>query len=78
MILSQCDWMCIIMLSELTRSIWFDFSDPNSSDLSFKWINASASDPKYLSIDGDRTRMAEGMINSNRLRLWQEISESSV
>ncbi|XP_060878202.1 esterase FE4-like isoform X2 [Metopolophium dirhodum] len=68
--------MCKIM-----GKMWSNFAksgDPNSSDLSFKWINASASDPKYLSIDGDRTRMAEGIINSNRLRLWQEISESTV
>ncbi|XP_022165143.1 bile salt-activated lipase-like isoform X2 [Myzus persicae] len=61
--------------------MWSNFAksgDPNSSDLSFKWINASLSDPKYLSIDGDRTRMAEGMLNSNRLRLWQDISGSVV
>ncbi|CAI6351252.1 unnamed protein product [Macrosiphum euphorbiae] len=68
-------------MCKMMGKMWSNFAksgDPNSSDLSFKWVNASASDPKYLSIDGDRTCMADGMINSNRLRLWQEISESVV
>lgn len=65
-----------IAKSELLRSLLFDFSDPNSPDLSFKWINASANDLKYLSIDGDRTSMIQGMINNNRLRFWKELSES--
>jgi len=57
----------------LRCSIWFDFRDPNSPDLSFEWISASASDPKYLSIDGHRTRMADGLMNSSRLLFWQDI-----
>jgi len=62
---------------ELQRSVLFGFSDPNSPDLSFKWINATACDLKYLSIDGDRTRMVQGKINNNRLRFWKELSEST-
>ncbi|CAI6351175.1 unnamed protein product [Macrosiphum euphorbiae] len=68
-------------MCKMMGKMWSNFAksgDPNSSDLSFKWVNTSASDPKYLSIDGDRTRVVEGMINSNRLRFWQEISESVV
>lgn len=60
---------------DILLSVLFDFSDPNSQDLSFKWTNTSASDLKYLSIDGDRTRMIQGMINPNRLRFWKELSE---
>jgi len=67
-----------IAKSEFLRLVLFDFSDPNSPDLSFKWINTSSSDLKYLSIDGKRTRMIQGMINNNRFRFWKELSESTV
>jgi len=69
--------MCIAN-SELLRSILFNFSDPNSLDLSFKWNYASASDTKYLSIDGDRTQMTQGMINNNRSRFWKDLIKESI
>jgi len=56
--------------------MWSNFAktgDPNSLDLSYKWNYASARDPKYLSIDGDKTQMTQGMMNNNRLRFWKDI-----
>ncbi|KAF0772550.1 esterase FE4 isoform X1 [Aphis craccivora] len=67
-------------MCKMMSKMWTNFAktgDPNSPDLSFKWINASSSDLKYLSIDGDRTRMIQGMINNNRFRFWKELSESN-
>nr|AAS15642.1 carboxylesterase [Aphis gossypii]AAS15644.1 carboxylesterase [Aphis gossypii] len=70
--LEMCKMMC---------KMWTNFaktSNPNSPDLSFKWINATACDLKYLSIDGDRTCMIQGMMNNKRFRFWKELSESIV
>ncbi|KAF0760307.1 esterase FE4 isoform X1 [Aphis craccivora] len=67
-------------MCKMMSKMWTNFAktgDPNSPDLSFKWINATACDLKYLSIDGDRTRMVQGKINNNRLRFWKELSEST-
>nr|AVE15907.1 CarE [Rhopalosiphum maidis] len=56
--------------------MWSNFAktgDPNSLNLSFKWNYANASDINYLSIDGDRTQMTQGMINNNRSRFWKDL-----
>uniref|UniRef100_A0A2S2PBR1 Esterase FE4 n=1 Tax=Schizaphis graminum TaxID=13262 RepID=A0A2S2PBR1_SCHGA len=61
--------------------MWSNFAktgDPNSLDLSFKWNYASASDTKYLSIDGDRTQMTQGMMNNNRSRFWKDLIKESI
>ncbi|CAH1720586.1 unnamed protein product [Aphis gossypii] len=68
-------------MCKMMSKMWTNFAktgDPNSPDLSFKWINTTASDLKYLSIDRNRTRMIQGMINNNRFRFWKELSESIV
>ncbi|KAE9537486.1 hypothetical protein AGLY_006509 [Aphis glycines] len=68
-------------MCKMMSKMWTNFAktgDPNSPDLSFKWINTTVSDLKYLSIDRNRTRMIQGMINNNRFRFWKELSESIV
>lgn len=50
------------------------FRDPNSPDLSFEWKNTSKDDPKYLSIDGDNTKMVVGLLYGSRVKLWENIS----
>jgi len=53
-----------------------NFRNPNSHDLKFEWKNTSPEEPKYLSLDGDDTRMVVGVLNSSRMRFWENISET--
>ncbi|XP_025406381.1 esterase E4-like isoform X2 [Sipha flava] len=58
--------------------LWCNFAktgNPNSSDLSFIWNNTSTDDPKYLILDGDNTRMVDGLIVSSRTHFWENITK---
>lgn len=53
-----------------------NFRNPNSHDLKFEWKNTRAEEPKYLSLDGDNTLMVDGLLNSSRMRFWENISDT--
>lgn len=56
-------------------SVRFDLRDPNSPDLNFVWHATKSGDPKYLSIDGDNTRMVDGLLFDSRMKFWDDISD---
>jgi len=56
--------------------MWSNFAktgNPNSSDLNVVWCKTSLENPKYLSIDGDNTCMIDGLLNSTRVKFWENI-----
>jgi len=54
----------------------FFLRNPNSPELSFKWENTNVENPKYLSIDGDNTKMVHELLYSSRVKLWEDIEYS--
>jgi len=59
--------------------LWTNFAktgNPNSQDLDFNWENTSVNDPKYLSIDGDNTKMVDGLLYKSRIQFWEDIEKS--
>lgn len=54
----------------------FYFRNPNSPDLNFEWENTSEDNPKYLSINGDSTKMVNGLLYGSRVKLWEDIENS--
>lgn len=62
----------------MTIYICLDFihRDPNSpSGLSITWNSTSEEAPKYLSIDGDDTKMIDGLLYGSRINLWENLSK---
>jgi len=46
--------------------------------LSFEWKYTSEDHPKYLSINGDSTKMVDGLLYGSRVKLWEDISNISL
>jgi len=55
---------------------FLNFRNPNSHDLKFEWRSTRTEEPKYLSLDGDNTRMVDGLLNGSRVRFWENIRNS--
>lgn len=72
--LFKLNFMNEYIISEL--SMYFCFRNPNSQDLDFKWENTSVNDPKYLTIDGDNTKMVDGLLYKSRIQFWEDIEKS--
>ncbi|KAL4143921.1 hypothetical protein QTP88_006173 [Uroleucon formosanum] len=68
-----------LRMCKTMSKLWTNFAktgNPNSHDLKFEWRNTSAEEPKYLSLDGDNTHMVVGLLNSSRMRFWENILET--
>lgn len=61
---------------KLAISSFLHSRSPNSSDLNVVWDKTIIENPKYLSLDGDNTRMVDGPINGSRGEFWNRISET--
>ncbi|KAL5241944.1 hypothetical protein ACI65C_009354 [Semiaphis heraclei] len=68
-----------LRMCKILSKLWTNFAktgNPNSHDLKFEWKNTRAEEPKYLSLDGDNTLMVDGLLNSSRMRFWENISDT--
>lgn len=53
---------------------FFNFRNPNSPDLNFEWNSTSVDKPKYLSLDGDNTKMVDELLYSSRVNFWKNFT----
>lgn len=62
------------ILYKIDYCIFFDFRDPNSDEIRFTWVQATADKPCYLSLNGGKSVMVEEKLNHDRTEFWKTLS----